>query len=272
MVEGSPTIYGALTCTKRLVIIGPGYFLGENPNSNSIVTSARIGGFCTFNSGSANSYIIGMEVISGYGFRLYTSNIYVIRCKGEVSFNGSPGNTISNCKVVGSYCSEITCFSSQYNANASVTNCIILRDASGINYLNYEHNVLVGSSAWNISAGTFRSNILVDATVSANITSSTIQNNLAQNGQFGTTNGNINYNPANLFVGGASSDGRYQIKSASPYLNAGHNGTQPGIFGGTDSYRLSGTPTVPVIYELTVPGTGSTSQGLSISVKIRNAN
>ena len=80
--------------------------------------------------------------------------------------------------------------------------------------------------------------------------------------------------PNNLFVGGTSSDGKYAIKTNSPYFTAGLGGTQPGIFGGSilDQYKLSGIPAIPIIYELNVPGTGSTASGLNINVKIRGAN
>ena len=79
------------------------------------------------------------------------------------------------------------------------------------------------------------------------------------------------YNAGNLFVGatGNSPDGQYKLKSASPYLTAGYNGTQPGVFGGTQAYVLSGLPPVPSIYEFTADAFGSKQNGLSINIKVK---
>ncbi len=270
MVESSAATYNGFTCTKRLVIIGPGYFLGENAGVNGVVAGAKINDNCRFNPGSDGSYFIGMEL--QYALYIAASNIYVIRCKGDFNLYGySVQTTTSNCKIVSSYCENITGYT--FNSNVSITNCVIGADYSGIQYATYENNILVGKNrTWQISAGTFRNNILIDRDVKVDIKSPNIQNNLAPNEQFGTANGNRAYEPDDLFVGGTSSDGKYHIKTNSPYIAAGYNGTQPGIFGGSEPYSLSGVPPIPIIYELNVPGTGSAASGLNINVKIRGAN
>ncbi len=263
MIEGSAKGYDAFTCTKRLVIIGPGYFLGENAGVNGVVTSALINGYSYFNPGSQGSYFIGME--SEYALTISTDNIYIIRCKIPISFSG-----VSNCKLTMSYINGIG--GGYSTTNTSITNCIIGSDYTNTSYSTYENNILVGKSDWRFSAGTFRNNILLERDAKVDIKSPNIQNNLAPNAQFGTDNGNKAYEPSDVFVGTGSSDGKYKIKATSPYIAAGYGGTQPGIFGGAEPYVLSGIPTVPIIYELNVPGTGSAAAGLNINVKIRGAN
>lgn len=267
MVEGSQKVYEPFICKKRLIIIGPGYFLGENAGVNSVVASAAVGDGVRFQEGSAESHFIGMET-RGANFSLETNNIYVIRCKIiHLSFNRA-----SNCKVVMSYIGSINGYNFA-NTNISVTNCVIDNDNSEIPHVNYDNNILVGDFyTWKISSGTFRNNILIDRNIKVDIKSPNIQNNLAQNAQFGTDNGNRIYEPADLFMGGTSSDGKYRIKANSPFIAAGTGGTQPGIFGGSEPYELSGVPPIPIIYELNVPGTGSAASGLNINVKIRGAN
>lgn len=268
MVEGSGSgnPYAGFTCKKKLVIIGPGYFLGENNGVNGVVASASVNGTITFDEGSQGSYFIGME--STYNLYIYVSNIYCIRSKAA---NIYFANDAANCKLTTSYVDQITNYHA--GSNISVTNCIIQNDASGISYVNYDNNILVGKSyTWVISAGTFRNNVLIEREAKVDIKSPNIQNNLAQNGQFGTDNSNQIYEPADLFVGGTSSDGKYQIKATSKFIKAGYNGTQPGIFGGSEPYKLSGVPPIPIIYDLNVPGTGSAATGLNINVKIRGAN
>lgn len=270
MVESSAATYAGFKCTKRLVIIGPGYLLGDNNGVNGVVASAKINDNCSFNPGSDGSYFIGMEL--QYSLYIAASNIYIIRSKGDfVLYGSSTQTTTSGCKIVSSYCESITGYS--FNSNVSVTNCIIIQDNSSVPYATYENNILVGKNyTWSISAGTFRNNILIDRDAKVNIKSPNIQNNFAQNGQFGTENGNRIYEPADLFTSSTSSDGKYKIKATSPYIAAGYGGTQPGIFGGSEPYVLSGVPPIPIIYDLNVPGTGSASSGLNINVKIRGAN
>jgi hypothetical protein len=266
-VEGSEKVYLPFICIKQLVIIGPGYFLGDNNGVNSVVASAKVGDGLRFRDGSQGSYFIGMET-TGANFQLETSNIYVVRCKAAyLVFNRA-----SNCKVVMSYIGIISGYNSA-NINISITNCVIDSDDSEIPYANYDNNILIGKPyVWKFSAGTFRNNILIERDAKVDIKSPNIQNNLAQNGQFGTDNGNQIYEPADLFIGGTSSDGKYQIKATSKFTKAGYNGTQPGIFGGSEPYVLSGVPPIPIIYDLNVPGTGSAATGLNINVKIRGAN
>lgn len=266
MVEGSGKEYGGFTCTKRLVIIGPGYFLGDNNGVNSVVASAKVSGTITFEKGSEGSYLISVEM--SFNLSVFANNIYIVRAK---IYSLYFAQAAAGCKITMSYINSISSFNT--GGGISVTNSIIGSDGSEISYVNYDNNILVGKSyTWAISAGTFRNNILIERDAKVDIKSPNIQNNLAQNGQFGTANGNRIYEPADLFVGGTSSDGKYQIKANSPYIAAGYNGTQPGIFGGSEPYRLSGVPPIPIIYDLNVPGTGSAASGLNINVKIRGAN
>src|SRR5215217_1034910 len=75
-VEGSPTSYGSLTWNKKLVIIGPGYFLDQNADLQAHILSAKLDGI-TFYSESAGSEVMGME-ISGSA-AIHARNIVIKR-------------------------------------------------------------------------------------------------------------------------------------------------------------------------------------------------
>jgi len=62
-VEGSPFSYGNVDLTKRLVIIGPGYFLGQNPETQACLSTAIFENIA-FNAESDGSFMTGMTVIS----------------------------------------------------------------------------------------------------------------------------------------------------------------------------------------------------------------
>ncbi len=69
--------YGTLTITKRVTIVGPGYFLDKNPNTffdKRVPTLSTV----TFENGSANSVITG---VNGSFLDIRDVNITVTRCR-----------------------------------------------------------------------------------------------------------------------------------------------------------------------------------------------
>jgi len=85
-IEGSPVAYGDATISKRLVIIGPGYFLADNPKTCNLGLSATIYKM-TFNPGSEGSVVMGMNLPYGGSasfpgeILLKADNITVKRCR-----------------------------------------------------------------------------------------------------------------------------------------------------------------------------------------------
>jgi hypothetical protein len=132
-----------------------------------------------------------------------------------------------------------------------------------------EHNIF--QSYVILTTSLFRSNIVANTGAVVTVSSAQLQNNLVSNNQLPTTNGNQTYNATQLFVGatGNSTDGQYKLKSNSPYLTAGYNNSQPGIYGGSMPYVLSGMPPIPAIYELVADGFGSKQNGLPVTIKAK---
>jgi len=65
-IEGSVTPYtGNITVDKRVVIIGPGYFLSSTPETQFYKESAKIDLDITFDSGSEGSVLAGIEQRTG---------------------------------------------------------------------------------------------------------------------------------------------------------------------------------------------------------------
>lgn len=60
-IEPSGVSYGNLTMTKKLIIIGNGYFLDENPN-NQVNINHSIVGSVLMRNGSSGSKIMGLEI------------------------------------------------------------------------------------------------------------------------------------------------------------------------------------------------------------------
>ncbi|MFT3681500.1 MAG: hypothetical protein QM791_14600 [Ferruginibacter sp.] len=280
MIEGSTTNYGNTTLSKRLVLFGPGYFLTANPQTQASPLQAVLYNL-TLGSAASGTVIAGLSFHPASGS--YTpyinnaSNIVIMRCylPSPVVIIG----TVSNVQIIQNYfvgtALDINSTAYTFN-NISLKNNYIgaaLSIASADTYQrifsSVENNIFNGNVA--LTATIFRSNIIVPTTATVTISSGSIENNLVSNGQLPTSNGNQTYVAANLFAGAAgnSTDGQYKLKAGSPYLAAGYNGIQPGIFGGTTAYVLSGQPPVPAIYQFTADGFVNKQDGLPINIKVK---
>jgi hypothetical protein len=285
MVEGSSVPYAAATITKRLVLIGPGYLLANNPQTQASSSSALMSTL-SLAAGSDGSVLMGLtfSASSSNTPSINVSNVVVMRC--YMSNNIQLLGNISNIQILQNYFASaafIVTGGTDRFSNVVLNNNIINNSGFSIfvpfdntyqrSFSAVENNVLVGGAV-NVTSTTFRNNIITTSnTGSFNIASGSILNNLVANGQIPTGNGNQTYDAANLFIGlsgsGNSPDGQYKLKSTSPYLTAGYNGTQSGLFGGSQPYVLSGIPPIPTIYEFTPGSFGDKINGLPISIKVK---
>lgn len=266
-VEGSRTRYSSLTCTKRLTIIGPGYFLEDNKLSAHFF-SARTSTF-TFNNGSEGSKVIGMvfDQNSSSSANSNTNNITIERCymRGSVTLGNTEG-----IRIIGNYLrgflgrNSSTTFDEVYFNNNIVTGSISNSDTENIITLN--NNILLGSS-FSFRAFQVHNNILIDGTATININSTNVEKNISTNNIFGENNINVNNIDA-LFVGGESPDGKYQLAENSAAKNSGVGGVDIGIFGGDDPYVISGLPPIPIISILELDDAASVETGLKVKIKI----
>lgn len=300
-IEGSTIDYLNAIITKRLVIIGPGYFLNENTNVSNNTYSANIGQI-TFNSGSESSQLIGLNVINN-GFNsdgtvyLNVNEITVKRCRIERDIQFA--TQLSGAYIIQNF------FSNSYDTNALQDNGFnsFIPPQDVIFNNNICQKALVWSdNAWGtgtllecnnnifdgpinelsleFNAGSFQNNILRAANITANINSGTnnnVENNTVSNSSvFNGTPGNLWVpNMATLFVSGSTTDGNYRLQPGSSDNIAGSDGTERGAFGGAaviNRYNLSGLPPIPVAYEVSTTGVSEQGTGLPVTVKARTNN
>ena len=293
-VEGSTISYDNVTFTKKLVIIGPGYFLTENPKVSNDLLSANVGDI-TFSTSSQGSQLLGINATSVYGVNIDVSNILVKRCKIDYSVNVSynisdisvienfftnVGNTSTTAVTVSPYG-----FPTNFVFDNNICKRTLLLVYSTTTYTAQEcnHNVfdcaaISGKPSIQLNTGSFKNNILKTPTATVNINSGTNQNvsyniSASSTGQFGTVNNNkVVANMSTLFVSSGTSDGIYKLKSGSPGSNNASDGTDRGVFGGTsstDRYTLSGLAPIPVIYSLTTSGDATPANGLSVTISAK---
>lgn len=105
LVEGSATSYGTHTITKKVTIIGPGYFLSENTGLQVTINHALVDNL-DLNAGSGGSKISGLRFSTGGIYINGVSNIEVTNNHVGVVFLTGAG---SNILVRGNYMGTFAC-------------------------------------------------------------------------------------------------------------------------------------------------------------------
>lgn len=289
-VEASGVGYGIITLNIPLTIIGPGYFLNENPGLQKNSTPATINRI-TLNSGAAGTLITGIRIADDSYARIYinSSNIRIERCFIEDGFElqNSGTDVLNNISIKQCY------------TNSGLYHQSYPGPVNGLNITNsyFGNDVTISSSGTgyqnncqgNITNCVFNNGV---SCWSANVD---FKYNIIKGGVFDNNNNsitNVNYNlfvtttmPAWLAVPGNTNKIKSPVAAVFPnttgstdyklhvntiqqcpecYMTA--TNIETGVWGGADPYRLSGVPNVPAIYLLNAPS--QSVQGGTINVNI----
>ncbi len=286
LVSGSPQAYAGFTVNKKLTIIGPGFFLGENAGIQADTNDAEINSTVTV---SASGTVI-MGLFFQRSLFINASNVTIERCRMEVPAGVNYENPVyiyTNDSVIvrGCYIVQKADWYSAITIQGGSSQIVIQNNyieyagtLSGSHYAitvitsaitaDISNNTIYGSVK-KVSGGfTFNNNILRFGTFDS--TGVTFNNNIGNSTQFGTLNGNQqNVTMSSVFLLTGSSDARWQVVPLSPAYHAGLDGTDCGMFGGSSPYRLSGAPPIPSVYSMGGSIDGSL---LYMNVKVKSNN
>jgi hypothetical protein len=300
-LEGSPYDYGGATITKRLVILGTGYFLDEHPNSQALVQSSKVETI-TLYTGAAGTVIMGLDFRAN-GITVHSHDIVIRKNKFSNTGNGMHDWT----------CGTVGLHTLNTNGNIPVNNIIISQNyglkidvnyaSTGLlitnNYIAYQGASGEATTSHSLSLHTnaiaiIQNNIfrrgrvsVYNSSVTNNImvagtfdgTGNLVSNNIANATQFGATNGNkSNIDMSTVFVGagsGTASDAQWKLKAGSPALGAGYghtaqNPVDAGMFSGYTPYVLAGMPPIPAIYYFENKPVGSDTDPISVTIKVKS--
>jgi hypothetical protein len=281
-VEGSTTDYAGANLSKKLTIIGPGYFLSENDSTQANGLEAKFNGEIKFDAGSEGSVITGCTTESYYLY-ITVDNVSIIRCNlYQIYINAD----VNNILILQNYVVNIeTSNNNGKITNSVISNNIVYREIKcGINsgQLQITNNIIFNTSSSHNPIDVYNSSIINNIICNPNYsitenTGNTITNNiLAVDGT--NANGNqYNVAMASVFVDyndtqGYSTDGKWQLKNGSPAIGAGAGGVDCGVYGGVKPYVLSGLPDLPHIYEASIPATANSDEGLQITIKVKSGH
>jgi len=266
-LEFSPNTYGNCTFTKQLLVIGTGYFLTENAMTPVQKAGAKVITL-TFSSGSEGSIITGLNITTIYN---KINNLVLKRNYISSNLYVAYGVSVSNVVIEQNYIIGTIKFES--GASNVIISNNILKSYIGMtssSSATIRNNVCTYTSLSSFFNATFQNNIWADGT--ASFTNCEVKNNLFKETGTDVDGNQYGIDMSTVFVGTGSTDGEYQLSATSPALGAAIDGGECGAFGGSNPYRLSGVPTVPYIYDATIPTSGSSTGGLPVTIKIRSNN
>jgi hypothetical protein len=300
-IEQSPTTYGPCIFTKRLVLLGAGYFLDTNPNTQVNTSYGSPVGDLTFrNANSAGSQIWGLTPGIIYAGQ---NNLVIGRCyfNGTQIFLGSLDNTnLNNIKIQQNY------FTLPYNAWA-INPVTGTGDVTNVNIHNNIFNQTIvtarGIYLTTKYSGIIKNNVIYSNYEPMNVANFYIVNNIiiSVSGIACTYNNcNVEYNRAGLLthLSGAtgagntygmgnvvntlaqiafattstSTDNKLNITASSTAVGAGKLGTDCGAFAGDYPYKLSGIPPIPNIYCLSIAPIASGASSITVTVSAKGNN
>lgn len=278
-VEPSGTSYGGLTLTRRVVILGPGYFLGTSENSGLQANPATaLADAIFFNggaTGSAGSVISGMTGNGTSTWYIAANNVTIQRCKmyqiytgyvfaasnmnirqNYVTYINSNGTPNNNMLITNNIITQYISLSS--NQNGEFTNNIVLSSASMDNF-NVRNNYFASSFTPNSNIHSHNATAQSAASQPAFTAANNSQTSIAQSAVFMLT-------PA----APGQFDAWYLLKAGTNALRGtGQGGTDIGAFGGNTPYKLGGLPAIPSIYQYNQSVNGNT---LNVNMSTRSNN
>lgn len=302
-VEQSSVSYGNLSLSKRLVIIGPGYFMSENPKTQVNKSyGATIGAISILGSGADYSVVSGLTITGAMvvgASKVIVENNYFAYTNTTISVGSGNSSTIDSVVLRSNYFA--------FNNSASYLGVGTRASTSGqITNFIFSNNIVTTTNGWGLSLGSLFSGIIRNNTFygyyNMSVTNMYVVNNLSNypssgvagngfvncvleynmgvndNQYVNPTQANVNNvitncvtNTAQLLVGGAgSTDGKWALQSASPAKGAGKGGADLGAFGGSVPYVLSGLPRVPNIYSLSIAPINPGAASISVTVSAKS--
>ncbi len=294
--ESSTIDYPGTTLTKRLVIIGLGYFLNPanvttpgNAGLQAATAESRIGGF-TISNGANGSKFLGITlggITMGTTATAWNITFEKVQFIGGLSFSNATHSNLtirksffqnSGIQATSGNLSNFVLENSIFNGFGAYMSLQSLTGSANIIRNNTFYETYFGD----IPNCYFANNIISSINYEWVFTNTTVKNNL-----FGkatqvlpvTASANqLGVNMTNVLLLTGSFDARYQLKAGSPAIAAGLTvgavvTPDCGAFGATDPYKLSGIPNIPSIYAYTVPTSiPSGTATMNVTFSTRNSN
>jgi hypothetical protein len=280
-VLGTTKEHWIVTINKPVTVIGPGYFLDQNSQTQLKHASAEFVGV-NFGPGSDSSKIIGLK-INNNGIDINnTSNITIQNCFIDfiIWFGNAVNGKYENIIIQSCYFKrDFLSIESATGTNGGIlTNFVMTNNIFNEGFTLPDgsdgiiaNNVIHGSyfiSGVNSNFSIVNNILINDNEDNFKVQSNSVEHNISTTGAFGSANGNKTASYTELFLSEGSTDGKYQLNAShsNPAKGQASDGGDIGAFSGPKPYRLSGLPPLPNIYEVS---TGGIVSGDEFKVRIK---
>lgn len=278
MVEGSSIHYDNVTTDKKLIIIGSGYLLAENSQTQFNTQPTSLANV-TFIAGAEGSKLVGCKSYSSTLVHIYCSDITISKCYNINSYNGGIYVHSGANNTIVQKCFAVRVRTDTEDCSINILNNIHVQ----INTQNYNcpliisNNEIIQGWGWGVNYSLLYNNIFLMSNSIDIGTGNSFQNNIFRSDQQGldpefNNLTNVDMSTGALFIGNYNSniDNQYQLTANSIAIGAGLNGEDCGSFGGTNPYYLSGMPSeVPSIYDLSTTGAGVQGTQIQFNIKAK---
>ncbi|WP_020531125.1 hypothetical protein [Flexithrix dorotheae] len=275
-LEGSNTDYGVFTCTKKLVIIGPGSYLSLNSETQANLSDAKVQSI-ELGKGSAGTILMSLHIYKNNpsskttgNITISDSNISILRCRIDNSIIfSSATEVVSNFMLLQNHIAENITTDDEENSPVDlIINNNIVSNISVSSNAQISQNVIRGNLT--CSNSTVRNNFFYGGIIGEN---NIITHNIAFTETSSIPDANENKkNVAEASVLTKNEEGSpslyYKIIPGSVAEGNGFGDTDVGIFGGDMPFVPSLLPKMPIIYEFSAP-VQVTSQEGSFEIRIK---
>lgn len=272
LIQGSSINYGDIIVNKKITIKGTGFFLDENPKTQSTNYVSRVREI-NIKEGVNDVLLTGLfirEIIFDKNVsdtKIYMNFLLQIRKNDDF--------TADDTKLIGNYFSGFNAVI-ELGENSLIKGNIINSNTILGNKLEITNNYIKSYQINNIENSVIKNNIFT--TPYYKNSSNIYKNNIFQGSSNITDEDDnifIKYDDIDdLFITSSdprySTDGKRILRDGAIAISAGLNGEDIGAFGG--GYVLSGIPDIPNIYEFTVPTTGNVNGKIQVKIKVKSNN
>jgi len=282
LLTPSHIVYGGVTITKTIHLLGAGF-----ATENSAILRAVVEGAILLNNGAYHSIIEGID-LRNHRITVDANDITIKRCKTQgIDVLTDHAGTIITGNEISCYDQSINAIIVEANNIVLIYNNLITSNSNGFNgYYTIRAYENVNISIYNnLISNYFTWNGIETLSININSNTNGFYNNIIFSGQTSglydpgynicsgnqlpASNGNmINVDLNTVFVDYAN--GNYHLKPGSPAIGAGYDGLDIGVYGGVTPFVDGGYPSIPVIYSLEVPTTGSQQDGVKVTIKARS--
>lgn len=234
--------YGKYDITKKLVIIGPGYWLVQNNVVSEGSSSAIV---ATLNLKTEGIVVKGMEIGT---LNVSASKAVINRCYiNDLNFSSGADNGV-------------------------VSQCYITGQPSGANYIQMTNNIFTSTTNYTLLSGFNNSYIAYNTFRNKNvqlssITNTTFEHNLWKDIKNSSATNSLNDNYSTEIINTQATNDfidkdYYALEIPADVIS------KYGAFAGDSPYVFAGVPSGPVIQDLIVPTTVEMGSKMNVTVKI----